>query len=150
MSPELYLPNRAGGILSSLYLPQLEGVPAGEPFAIAHEFSLAALDSDQWAYQVHRPHYIWAMQGADSDAAGFQVQMLRHSPRGRFRLFRKYSHNLAVLGSGEYPRLIKKPILIDAGESVTILVRNLSRAAQNASIWVALWTTRVIAEEAEA
>ena len=136
-------PGRRRWSMNRLLLSEFPGMP----FAANHSFTLAALASDQWNHQFQQPFWLTHLTGYDTDASGFQVQLVHYMPAGPRRVFKKFAPNGLVLGmgsNGKWPLRLPEPYLIDAGESVTVEVKNLSQAANAATVWVGLLGKRVV------
>lgn len=125
LGPQLYLPNRKG--LSRLYLPK-EPVPPGVSRCIANTFSLAARETQQWTWTAQSALLLLTITGYDPDAAGFQVQFTHSFPGGSKRLSNKQLPAALLIGTAGTWSL-RRPYLVDAGDSLKVEVKNLSAAA---------------------
>ena len=135
---EHYLPNRK--LLTPYFLPDVE-LPEGEQFTVTNEFQASAYQAMDWAYSFQHPWLLCSLAGLDSDPAGFLLQIVHHTRQGRRQLFHRPTPAAAVLGTGALPLPSRRPYLVDAGESLSIEIRNLSAvatAAAPSNIWVAL------------
>ncbi len=138
---QFYLPNRK--LFTPSFIPG-GGVtlPQGEQFIVTHQFQASAYQALDWDFSFTAPWLLMELTGFDSDAAGFLIQIVHHRKRGGpFNLLHRPTPYQAVLGSGQRPAVLGEPHLFDAGESVTLDIRNLSAAATEAApsnIFVAL------------
>lgn len=113
-------------------------IPPGEPRFIVHTFQPAALETDQWNWTFQAPCVIYGVTAFDSDAAGFFLQLYRSLPNGSRRMLSKHMPGDHVGGSGQRPALFDSPHYFDAGDSITVEVKNLSNAAPTPFIQVCL------------
>lgn len=146
MLPIGRLPQYGG--LTPLHLPR-QPFPAGESEAIAFDFALAALATGQQNWAFHAPTLAWCINATDDHAAGFTMQIWHQLASGPRRLMNRHAPGANIAGTGVLPGLLREPYLFDAGDSLTIEVKNLDSGATNSSIQIALFAMRLTPEPSE-
>lgn len=131
-----FLPNRK--LLTGLYLPRPEQIPAGELRCLVFDFpAVAAMEVQEQSILLDEPFVIWATTGFSDQAAGFRLQ-LYHDHQGKQRAwFNKPGIASNVVGNGQRPAILKETYPIDAGDSLLAEVRSL--AAAQARMQIALY-----------
>lgn len=124
--PALYLPNRKE--LTPLFVPR-EPVPNGVSRCIANSFSLAARETQQWTWTSQSPLLLLTLTAYDPDPAGFQVQLTHTFAGGSRRLSNKQLPSGLLIGTAAGPWHLRRPYLVDAGDSLKVEVKNLSANA---------------------
>ncbi len=130
------------GDLTPLHVP--EGpLPEGESEAVAFNFALAALETGQQNWGFHAPTLVWCINASDDQAAGFTLQLWHQMRSGPRRLINRHAPAANVAGSGRYPGMLRHPYLIDAGDTLTVEVKNLDNSGNVSNIQVALFAVRL-------
>lgn len=144
--PHWYLPQY--GLRTSAVLPAEDELPPLELWAYCFDFGfvpgspqVGALGTSELSYALAEEVLIWAITGADSDAAGFRY-MLYHQRQGAQRqVFDKHQLGVNAAGSAQFPVFLKSPYLLMPGDSILCEVKSLSNNPSN--IQVVLYGGRI-------
>lgn len=131
------------GVLSSIYLPEMDLLPEGEWETIPLTFrSVEGYLTVKASHAFAEPFALLGMTAVDTDAAGFQAQLYHQIPNAERTLFAKHVLGASGFGTASRPKWLKRPLLVDAGEQLLAEVRNLS-ANTVAEIEICLHGVRV-------
>lgn len=131
---------RAPG-MAGLYLPPDVEVPAGDPCALVFDLpGLAGYAVGEASLIIQRATVLTHAVAYTERAAGFRVQIYHTHGQAQHQLFQKALPWNLVLGTARLPMLFKSPYYVEAGDSLSVEVRNLDNTvgATN-TIQIALW-----------